>query len=54
MMASQSGQLPPSPSERVKEVTVRATALAKKPLATTATFVDCVSDQQALVLELVA
>jgi hypothetical protein len=42
------------PERTRKEVTVWATALAKKPLATTATFVDCVRDQQALVLELPA
>jgi len=40
------------PERTRKKVTVWATALAKKPLATTAAFVDCVSDQQALVLEL--
>ena len=40
------------PERTRKKVTVWATALAKKPLTTTAAFVDCVSDQQALVLEL--
>src|SRR5713226_8105051 len=51
---SQSGQLPPSPTTTRKQMTVRAAALAKKPLVTTRTFVDGVVHQQTLALELLA
>lgn len=54
MMVSQSGQLPPSPTERPYRWAVRPAPLAEEALATTRTVVDRVCHEQWLALELLA